>query len=77
MQPGVRASCVRRRSLPRTIENVAKAYGVGAETLRKWPNKYCSEHGGAEEELTVWERARLRDLQRENKELQPETAPLK
>lgn len=50
---------------------------VGAETLRNWLKKYREAHGGTEEELTVSERARLKELERENQELRAETAFLK
>ena len=61
----------------RTIKDVAAAYGVGDETLRKWLIKYRDTHGGAESELTVDERARLKELERENSELRAETVFLK
>ena len=61
----------------KTIKDVAVAYGVGAETLRKWLIKYRDAHGGTETELTVDERARLKELERENSELRAETAFLK
>ena len=59
------------------IRDVAEAYGVGAETLRKWLIKYREEHGGSNEALTVSERALLKELERENQELRAETAFLK
>jgi transposase len=59
------------------IVDVAKSYGVGAETLRRWVMKYRETHGGTETELTVSERARLKELERENQELRAETAFLK
>ena len=61
----------------RPIRDVAEAYGVGAETLRRWLIKYREEHGGSNEELTLSERARLKELERENQELRAETAFLK
>ncbi len=61
------------------IKAVATAYGVGAETLRSWLKKYQQAHGdtGTEPELTVSERARLKELERENQELKAEAAFLK
>ena len=56
-------------STSRPIRDVAEAYGVGAETLRRWLIKYREEHGGSNEELTLSERARLKELERENQEL--------
>ena len=59
------------------IREVAEDYGVGPETLRNWLIKYRDAHGGTETELTVTERARLKELERENQELRAETAFLK
>lgn len=66
-------------STSKSIKEVATAYGVGAETLRNWLKKYKEANGQAEaeEELTVSERARLKELERENQELRAETAFLK
>ena len=61
----------------KTIKDVAVAYGVGTETLRNWLNKYREAHGGTETDLTVTERARLQELEREVSELRAETAFLK
>lgn len=59
------------------IVEVARAYGVGAESLRRWLIKYREAHGGSEEELSLPERSRLKELERENQELRAETAFLK
>ncbi len=56
------------------IKDVATAYGVGPETLRNWLIKYCEANGGTEADLTVSERARLKELEREVQELRAETA---
>lgn len=64
-------------STSRTIKDVATAYGVGPETLRNWLIKHRAAHGGAEAELTLDERARLKELERENSDLRAETAFLK
>ncbi len=61
----------------KTIKEVAVAYGVGPETLRNWLNKYREANGGAETELTVTERARLKELERVVQDLRAETAFLK
>ena len=58
-------------SLP--IADVAKAYGVGTETLRVWINKYRHVHGGASTVLGVLDMARLKKLERENQDLRAET----
>ncbi|MBG6192444.1 transposase [Arthrobacter sp. CAN_A212] len=59
------------------VVDVAKAYGVGPETLRRWVMKYRESHGGTETDLSVSERARLKELERENQELRAEAAFLK
>ena len=64
-------------STSKPVREVAEAYGVGTETLRNWLVKYRAAHGGSETELTVTERARLKELERENQELRAETAFLK
>jgi transposase len=42
---------------------------VGLENLRKWLIKYRETHAGAEPELTMTERARLKKLECENQDL--------
>jgi len=64
-------------STSKSIKDVAVAYGVGPETLRNWLIKYREANGGTETELTVTERARLKELERENQDLRAETAFLK
>jgi transposase len=64
------------------IKDVATSYGVGPETLRNWLIKYREANGGTESDLTVSdltvsERARLKELEREVQELRAETAFLK
>ena len=61
----------------KTIKEVAVAYGVGSETLRNWLNKYREANGGTEAELTLSERARLKELERVVADLRAETAFLK
>ena len=63
----------------KTIKAVATEYGVGAETLRNWLKKYREEHSPEEPAgpLGLDERARLRELERENRELKAEAAFLK
>lgn len=58
------------------IRDVAEAYGVGSESLRRWLIKYRQEHG-TEPELSVSERARLRELEREVADLRAERTFLK
>jgi transposase len=64
-------------STSKPIKDVAVAYGVGPETLRNWLIKYREANGGTATELTVSERVRLKELERENQELKAETAFLK
>ncbi len=56
----------------RTVADVAREYGVGAETLRNWVNAYRREHAGDEPELSESERAELVRLRKENRELKAE-----
>lgn len=53
----------------RAIADVAREIGVHEGTLGNWVNKYRAEHAGDEPPLNVSERARLRELERENREL--------
>ena len=57
------------------IKDVATAYGVGPKTLRNWLNKY--REANSEADLTVSERARLKEIERDVQELRAETAFLK
>ncbi len=69
--------CLEVISTSKTIKNVADAYGVGTETLRKWLVKYRDANGGTEADLTLTERARLKELERVVGDLRAETAFLK
>jgi transposase-like protein len=53
----------------RPIAEVAREIHVHEATLGKWVNTYRAEHVDEEPPLTVSERARLRELERENREL--------
>ena len=59
------------------LRRVGDQLGINPETLRNWLNKYRETHGGTETEVTLDERARLKELERENSELRAETAFLK
>ena len=61
-------------STSKPIKEVAVAYDVGPETLRNWLIKYRDAHGGTEAELTLSERARLKELERVVQDLRAETA---
>jgi transposase len=60
----------------RPIAEVARELGVNEGTLGNWVNKYRSEHP-VSEELNLPERARLRELERENRELRLQAEFLK
>jgi transposase-like protein len=57
----------------RPIAEVAREIGVHEGTLGNWVNQYRAEHAGDEPPLTLPERARLRELERENRELRMKT----
>lgn len=63
-------------STSKTIKAVAEEYGVGAETLRNWLKKYRIRHApeSSQGALTLDERARMAELERENRELKAEAA---
>jgi transposase len=56
----------------KTVSEVARENGVGTETLRNWVKAYQKAHPVEEEPLTISERARLRELEREVRELKLE-----
>ena len=58
----------------RVIAVVARENGIVAQTLGNWVAAYREEHVGEEPELTLAERARLKELEREreNRELRME-----
>jgi transposase-like protein len=59
----------------RAITEVAREYGVHDTTLGNWVREYKQKHGDdAEEPLTLNERARLRELERKNRELEMKCA---
>jgi len=64
-------------STSKPIRDVAEVYGVGAETLCNWLIKHREANGGSETELTIPERARLKELEREVQELKAEAQFLK
>ena len=61
----------------RPIAAVARELGINEGTLGNWVVKYRAEHSDAEPPLTVSERARLRELERENRELRMQAEFLK
>ena len=61
----------------RSIAPVARELGVNEGTLGNWVNRYRHEHAGDEPALEVNERARLRELEKENRDLRMEVEFLK
>ena len=57
----------------RPIAEVAREIGVHEGTLGNWVNQYRAGHTDDEPPLTLPERARLRELERENRELRMKT----
>jgi transposase-like protein len=56
---------------------VARELGIVEGTLGNWVNTYRREHAGEEPPLSLNERARLRELERETRELKMEVEFLK
>jgi transposase-like protein len=66
VQSGVQTEAVRLViDTSRPIAEVAREIGVHDGTFGAWVNKYRTEHAGDEPPLTLSERARLRELERE------------
>lgn len=61
----------------RPIADVARELGVGETTLGNWVKTYRAAHADDEPDLPVSERARLRELERRNRELEMENTFLK
>ena len=61
----------------RPIARVAKELGISEGTLGSWVSRYRHEHAGEEPPLAVSERVRLRELEREARELRMENEFLK
>ena len=58
----------------RPVAQVAKELGIHEATLGNWVNAYRREHAGDEPPLSVNERARLREAERELRELKQKVA---
>ncbi len=56
----------------RPISDVARENGLVAQTLGNWVNSWRAEHAGDGPALTLPERARLKELEREVRELRME-----
>jgi transposase-like protein len=61
----------------RPIARVAKELGINEGTLGNWVATYRRDHAGEEPPLALSERARLRELERETRELKMENDFLK
>jgi transposase len=61
----------------RPIAHVAREIGVHEITLGSWVKAYREKHAGEVAPLDISERARLRELERRNRELEMENAFLK
>lgn len=61
----------------RRVSEVAREYGIGETTLGNWVKKYRENHPSDEPPLELSERARLKELERENRELEMENVFLK
>jgi len=56
----------------RPVADVARENGLVAQTLGNWVSAWRIAHADAEPQLSVSERARLKELERENRELRME-----
>jgi transposase-like protein len=61
----------------RSIAEVAREYGLNETTVGGWVKKYRAAHAGEEPPLELSERARLRELERRNRDLEIENNFLK
>ena len=61
----------------RPIADVARELGINETSLGNWVRVYRQRHAGDEPPLQLSERARLRELERRNRELEMENAFLK
>jgi transposase len=61
----------------RPIAEVARELGINEGTLGNWCKLYREVHAGEEPPLAISERARLRELERENRDLKMQNEFLK
>lgn len=61
----------------RPIAEVAREHGLNETTVGNWVRAFRAEHGEREAPLELSERAKLHQLERENRELAMENAFLK
>jgi transposase-like protein len=62
---------------PRAIAQVARELGLSETSLGNWVRAYREKHASDEPPLELSERARPRELERQNRELEMENAFLK
>ncbi|MBO3752578.1 transposase [Streptosporangiaceae bacterium NEAU-GS5] len=62
---------------PRTVADVAREFGMNPTTLGSWVNMHKATHPEREQPLSGPERARIKELERENAELREKLAFLK
>jgi transposase len=71
--PEFRAAAVREViENSRPIADVGRELNIVSQTLGNWVTAHRELHGGAEAELSVSERAKLKELEREVRELRME-----
>ncbi len=58
--------------LSRPVASVARECGLNEQTLRNWVNTYRTAHAGEEPPLDISDRSRLRELEKEVRELRLE-----
>jgi transposase len=56
----------------RAVDDVARDCGVTGQTIRNWVRDYRQAHSRTDTELTMTERARLKELERRVRELEEE-----
>lgn len=61
----------------RPIADVARELGINETSLGNWVRTYREKHAESEPSLELSERARLRELERRNREMEMELAFLK
>jgi transposase-like protein len=61
----------------RAIADVARELGISETSLGNWVRAYKEQHAEDEPPLQLSERARLRELERKNRELETENIFLK
>ena len=61
----------------RPIAQVARELGIGEATLWNWVNKYRRDHAGDDAPLSVSDRALLREVERQLREVRMENEFLK